>query len=93
MVSPTNATLPVLVLPPTQTLSPILNDAVVSEDRLDFCLGAMGILEDVADTVVPAVAPVVDVDVSDEDDDAPDSSVLRRGIPLIVFAIPKALKP
>ena len=46
----------------------------------------MGILEDVADTVVPAVAPVVDVDVSDEDDDAPDSSVLRRGIPLIVLA-------
>ena len=87
MVSPTNATLPVLVLPPTLTLSPILNDAVVSaEDRLDFCLGAMGILEDVADTVVPAVAPVVDVDVSDEDDDAPDISVLRRGIPLIVLA-------
>ena len=34
--------------------------------------------------LVPAVAPVVDVDVREEEEEAPDNSVLRRGIPLIL---------
>ena len=44
----------------------------------------MGILEEVPEAVVPAVAPVVEVDVSEDEDEAPDSSVFRRGIPLIL---------